>query len=158
MDIPESTVREQVDRVVHSEVFRLSELQRRLLNYLAEKSLSGEADQLKEYTVAVDAFGKPESYDPRRDATVRLQTSKLRQKLLEYYQTAGKSDSILIDFPKGHFKLLFSIREATPPSAPAPAPKIAFSSLDWSDDPARRIMCFSRDQGESVGEAGRAVG
>lgn len=122
MEISESAIRGQVDRVVHSEIFRLSELQRRLLLYLTEKSLSGEADQLKEYTIAVDAFGKPESYDPRRDATVRLQTGKLRQKLLEYYQTTGQSDPVLIDFPKGHFKLFFSTREASAPPVAMPMP------------------------------------
>lgn len=115
MDVAESEAREQIQRVVHSDLLRFSELQRRLLVYLADKSLSGQADQLKEYTIAVDALGKPESYDPRRDSTVRLQSGKLRQKILEYYRTVGQSDPVVVDFPKGHFKLVFSRRETTGP-------------------------------------------
>ena len=38
----------QVRRILESKTFRTSEVHRNLLNYLAEKSLSGEADSLKE--------------------------------------------------------------------------------------------------------------
>lgn len=112
MEVLEGEIREQVQRLVDSELFRASELQRRLLKYLADKSLSGDADQLKEYTVGIEGIGKPEDYDPRHDSTVRFQTSKLRQKIAEYYVTAGHSDPVIIDFPKGRFKLLFAHRES----------------------------------------------
>jgi hypothetical protein len=109
--LSEDDTRAQVQRIVGSDLFRASELQRRLFLYLAEKSLEGEADELKEYTVGVDGIGKPESYDPRRDSTVRLQAGKIRQKITEYYLADGHADTIRIDFPKGHFKLVFSHRE-----------------------------------------------
>ena len=118
MDVAPKEGREQVERLIHSDLFRYSELQRRLLQYLSERALSGEADQLKEYTIAVDALGKPPSYDPRHDSAVRLQLSKLRQKIVEYYRTVGQSDPVLVDFPKGHFKLVFSRREASSLSVP----------------------------------------
>ena len=104
-------VLEQVRRILDSELFHASEVQRRLLQYLAEKSLAGEAEQLKEYTIGTEGIGRPASYDPRRDSTVRLQVSKLRQKISEYYITVGQSDPVLIDLPKGHFKLVVSTRE-----------------------------------------------
>lgn len=110
MEIEEKDAREQVQKLIRSDLFRFSELQRRLLVYLSDKSLSGQADQLKEYTIAVDALGKPESYDPRRDSTVRLQSSKLRQKISEYYRTTGQCDPVVVDFPKGRFALLFHYR------------------------------------------------
>jgi hypothetical protein len=116
-DIFEDQARLQIQRIVESELFRSSGVQRRLFKYLAEKSLAGEADQLKEYAVGVDALGKPESYDPQQDSTVRIQSSRLRQKIIEYYQTTGQADPVLIDFPKGHFKLLFTPREAPPAQA-----------------------------------------
>jgi hypothetical protein len=121
MAVSENEAKEQIERLLQNDLFRFSELQRRLLAYLAEKSLRGETDQLKEYTIAVDALGKPESYDPRRDSAVRLQSGKLRQKIREYYMTTGQADPVLLDFPKGHFKLVFSHRE--PPSPPEPAPQ-----------------------------------
>jgi hypothetical protein len=105
----------QIERILHSEALRGSEAQRSLLKFLGEKSLTGEADQLKEYSVGVDALGRPPTYDPRRDSSVRVQMGRLRQKLTEYYQTEGKSDSILIEVPKGHFKLIWHPRPEPPP-------------------------------------------
>src|SRR5215831_8746511 len=58
----------QVERIIQNRNLRLSQVQRRLLTYLVEKSLAGEADDLKEYTIGVDAFGKPPSYDPRQES------------------------------------------------------------------------------------------
>lgn len=113
MPLAREQILQQIQRVIDSEPFRPSEVHRRLLKYLAEKYLAGEAGQLKEYTIGVEGIGRPTSYDPRRDSTVRLQISKLRQKIAEYYLTAGQDDLVLIDLPKGHFKLVFSTREPT---------------------------------------------
>ncbi len=79
-------LREQVDRIVHSDEFRGSEVLCRLLIYLAEKAASGEADKLKEYVVAIEGLGRPASYDPQQNSAVRIQVGRLRQKLAEYYR------------------------------------------------------------------------
>jgi hypothetical protein len=95
----------EINRILESGIFRNSEALRRLLRFLADKMLAGEADQVKEYTVGIDALGKPPTYDPRFDSTVRIQVGRLRQKLAEYYRTEGKQDPLIIDLPKGRFKL-----------------------------------------------------
>jgi len=69
----------QIDRILQSKTLQSSRGLRRLLQFLADKSLCGEADQLKEYSIGVDAFGKPSTYDPRQDSTVRIQVGRLRQ-------------------------------------------------------------------------------
>lgn len=112
-------IRAQVDRIVQNKNLRWSEGQRRLLTYLAEKSVAGEADELKEYTIGLDALGKPPSYDPRQESVVRMQVARLRQKLGEYYRTDGAQDPIVIDLPKGGFKVTFEPRPAAPVEAPA---------------------------------------
>ena len=76
----------QIDRILHSDEFRSCEVLRRLLAYLAEKAASGEADQLKEYVIAIEGLGKPSSYDPQHHSAVRIQVGRLRQKLAEYYR------------------------------------------------------------------------
>jgi hypothetical protein len=48
---------------------------------------------------------------------VRLQAGKLRQKILEYYLTQGQADPVHIDFPRGRFKLVFTVRESSETSA-----------------------------------------
>jgi hypothetical protein len=111
----------QIQRILQSKALRTSEVHRNLLSYLAEKSLSGTADSLKEYTVGLDVFSKPSSYDPRQESTVRMHVARLRQKLSEYYRTEGVDDSILVDLPKGAFKLTFEPREVRPEAVPEPA-------------------------------------
>jgi hypothetical protein len=115
----EST-RAQIQKMCASRTFETSETQRRLLQYLAEKALSGEADRLKEYTVGIEAFHKPSSYDPQHDSIVRTQTGRLRAKLLEYYGAEGRDDPIMVELPKGGFKLTFrpqapELRESSKP-------------------------------------------
>jgi len=106
--------RQQIEKILQSKAFRGSEVQRGLLAYLGEKSLTGEADSLKEYTVGLDALGKPESYDPRHDSVVRVHVARLRTKLGEYYRTEGATDPIRVDLPKGGFKVVFESRPAVP--------------------------------------------
>src|SRR5579863_923224 len=89
--------REQIDRLLASNTFHASDVLRRLLKFLAEKTFSGEAEDLKEYSVGLDALGKPSTFDPRSDAGVRLQASRLRQKLEEYYRNEGANDPLIIE-------------------------------------------------------------
>jgi hypothetical protein len=110
----------QIQRILQSKAFRTSEIHRNLLSYLAEKSVSGTSDGLKEYTVGLDVFAKPDSYDPRQESTVRMHVGRLRQKLGEYYRTEGVDDPILVDLPKGGFKLTFEPREVRAETVPEP--------------------------------------
>jgi hypothetical protein len=131
----EEAVLTQVDRILRSDTFRNADNLRKLLKFLAERLAQGDADQLKEYTLGIDALGKPPTYDPRNDATVRIQVGRLRQKLSEYYQGEGKDDPVLIALPKGRFRLTC---EARPVSAePAiETPESPDVGEDWWRRPA----------------------
>src|ERR1700677_3932928 len=126
----------QVQRIIQSKAFRTSEVHRNLLHYLAEKSLSGTADSLKEYTVGLDVFAKPASYDPRQESVVRMHVARLRQKLAEYYRTEGVNDPVIVDLPKGGFRVTFELREIVPDpvvpppeEAPVPRPRISRETI-----------------------------
>jgi hypothetical protein len=123
------SVRLQIERIVQSECFRSAESMRNLLGFLAAKLLAGDADHLKEYSIGIDALGKPHSYDPRSDSTARVQIGRLRQKLAEYYRNEGAHDPLLLEIPKGQLHLAYkanlpsvgaSIIEGQP-ALPAPA-------------------------------------
>jgi hypothetical protein len=113
MGVEVEAIREQIDRLIHSKTFEGSDVHRRLLQYLAEKAISGEAARLKEYTVGLEAFGKPSTYDPKHDSIVRLQVGRLRQKLAVYYQGEANGDTVRVTLPKGAFKLQFDLIEST---------------------------------------------
>lgn len=107
---------EQVERIAKSDTFRNSQALQRLLRYLGEKVVSGEAAQLKEYTVGVEGLGRSSSYNPTHDAAARVLVGRLRQKLSEYYSGEGKNDRLLLNLPKGGFKL--SLDKAEPMKPP----------------------------------------
>lgn len=109
----------ELQQILTSRTFRNTEVLKRLLEYLGQEALADEARELKEYTVGVEAFGKPPEYDPKLDSSVRVQAGKLRQKLEEYYRSEGVRDPFIIELPKGHFRLEFRERSraAAPPAA-----------------------------------------
>jgi hypothetical protein len=102
----------QIDRILQSSTFHSSEVSRRLLRFLWQKVVAGEAEQLKEYAIAVEALGKPDTYDPHVNSLVRIQTGRLRQKLSEYYAAEGKDDPVTVQLPRGSFKLAVSEQKA----------------------------------------------
>ena len=99
---------QQLERLMQSRTFQASENLISLLNYLVRDSIENPDAQLKEYTIATEVLGRGTEFDPRTDSVVRVQAKRLRTKLQEYYQNEGKSDQILIDLPKGHYKVAFS--------------------------------------------------
>jgi hypothetical protein len=127
--MPDGARQAQLNRILESRALRPSEVLKRLLDYLGRKELLGEAEDLKEYTVGVEAFGKSPEYDPKTDSSVRVQAGKLRQKLDEYYRTEGIADPLIIELPKGHFQL--SIRERSPALVDAPRP-VSSSRVPWA--------------------------
>jgi hypothetical protein len=75
--------------------------QRAFLQFVVEKALAGESDDIKDYTVATQVFGRRENLDPATDPIVSIQANKLRRRLGHYYLVAGNQDPIRIDIPKG---------------------------------------------------------
>ncbi len=108
---------EQVDRIIHSKVFRNSPALQRLLQYVAAKATGGPLDQLKEYTIGVEVFDRGVDYDTKIDTVVRVEVHRLRQKLKEYYEAEGVGDPILMDIPKGHYLPSFGMRTSLASSA-----------------------------------------
>jgi hypothetical protein len=108
-----------VARVANSRTFRGKETLQRLLIYLGDRTLNGSAEALKEHTIGVEVFGKPNDYDPQEDASVRVQIGRLRQKLEEYSRADGASDPIIIELPKRQFALQFHYQAQLTEAAPA---------------------------------------
>jgi hypothetical protein len=111
-------VRGQLEKILSSECFAHSERLSRFLRFAVEQAVQGQADRLKEYVVGVEVFDREESYDPRTDPIVRVEAGRLRSKLREYYEAAGRNDPILIDFQKGSYVPVFPKRATR--TAPTP--------------------------------------
>ena len=99
-----------MDKLLNSQALAGSDQLKRLLRVSVERTLDGQTDSTKEYTLGVEAFGRPDSYDPKIDPIVRVQARRLRTKLQEYYDREGATDPIMIDIPKGGYIPAFQTR------------------------------------------------
>ncbi|MCW5965358.1 MAG: hypothetical protein KIT83_15085 [Bryobacterales bacterium] len=101
-----------------------------MLAYLGQAYMEGRSRELKEYSIGRDVMGKHEDYDPRIDSSVRVQISKLRQRLDQHYATEGQAVEHQIRLPKGHFELVLETRTAPP--QPPPAPPAESNRWKWA--------------------------
>ena len=95
--------RAEVDDVLSSGVFGRTNNHVRILTYVCEKYFEGAIDEIKEYSIAVHALGRPESFDPQVDTIVRVTAHALRKRLEDYYRSAGAGHAVHICLPPGHY-------------------------------------------------------
>jgi TolB-like protein/Tfp pilus assembly protein PilF len=114
-------VRTQLERIIASRTFRSAEGQKKILRYAVERTIEGQ-DCIKEYSIATQVLGRPESFDPRQDSIVRVEARKLRARLAKYYEEEGEQDPVRIEFLKGSYVPVFSCWEVAPPISAALPP------------------------------------
>jgi hypothetical protein len=96
-------VRAQLDRILASAPFADAERARSFLRFVVERTLEGRNGEIKEFVIAVEAFGRNTSFDPKTDPIVRVEAGRLRDRLNSYYEDEGDTDSVLISLPKGGY-------------------------------------------------------
>jgi TolB-like protein/TPR repeat protein len=109
-------VRAQLERILASPGFASAKSARRFVQYVVEETLAGRGDQIKEYVVGVAVFDRGDDYDPRADAVVRVEATRLRNRLRDYYQSDGRADPVSIELPKGSYVPVFRSLQAAPPA------------------------------------------
>jgi serine/threonine-protein kinase len=110
----ESEIRVHVRKLLENRLFARSGRMARFLCFAVDHALAGTGDALKEYLVGVEVFDRGKDYDPRIDPIVRVEARRLRAKLKAYYASAGKSDTVIVQFPKGAYAPVFRSRAAAP--------------------------------------------
>lgn len=121
-------VREQVERIVADPLFRNSKRYSGLLKFLAERSVDGRTDDLKERVIGIEVFGRAPDYDTSNDATVRVTANEVRKRLLLYYSKPGHEHELRIDVPNGSYLAEFHLPES--PAVPEPAAKVTERGQD----------------------------
>lgn len=71
-----------------------------------------------EYAIGVDVLGRKPDFDPRTDATVRVNISRLRQKLRDYYDAEAPGSAERLEVPSGAYGL--ELVSAPLPAGPPP--------------------------------------
>src|SRR6266481_204232 len=75
----------------------------RMLSFVCERYFEGKIEEIKEYSIAVEALGRPREFDPQADAIVRVTAHALRKRLEDYYRTIGAGHRVHICLPPGHY-------------------------------------------------------
>jgi hypothetical protein len=170
--------REHVARILRSPDFAGYPRSCAFLTYVVEAALSGRGSATKESIIGVDALGRAPGYDSKSDSIVRAHARRVRERLGEYYLTAGKSDPVRIEIPKGSYIPEFRLN----PLVPAPAPvhgRLGFASrriaplaaaavllvvgivLSWTPQPAAirpsSQCCLSRTSIQAIATITSAV-
>jgi hypothetical protein len=88
-----------LNAVLESDKFTAAPQMSAFLKYVVEQAASGNMTRIKAYTVAIDALGKPDSFDPQNDPVVRVLAGRLRAALASYYEANPNVDLRIIMRP-----------------------------------------------------------
>jgi hypothetical protein len=92
-----------------------------LLHYIGEKYFRGESSQLSEYNIATEVFARSKTtFDAGKDAIARVETHRLRKRLQEFYEGAGRGRPLQLSIPSGAYVPVFSRHAAAVQSLKAP--------------------------------------
>jgi len=105
-------IRQQLDRIVKSDPFIQSSRRQRFLKYVVHETLAGRGQRLKGYSIALEVFGRPDTFDPMADPIVRIEAGRLREKLRCFYNTDGWNDPVYIELPRGAYRPRITFRDA----------------------------------------------
>src|ERR1043165_6825355 len=108
-------VRAALDRIAASEAFRACPQLVAFLRYVVEATLRGGQDRIKGYSIAVEALGRGDDFNPQHDPIVRVEAMRLRRALQRYYANGGGDDAVQIVLPLGSYVPVF--RRVVPPIA-----------------------------------------
>jgi tetratricopeptide (TPR) repeat protein len=126
-------IRAALEHMAASEAFRGSPQLVSFLRYVVESRLRGAQDRIKGYTIAVEALGRGDDFDPQTDPIVRVEATRLRRALNRYYDNGGKHDPVVIELPLGSYVPVF--RHAPAPPPPDPAAELSLTTAPLADVP-----------------------
>src|SRR5581483_1136 len=133
----------EVERILSSESFVGSRRLSAFLRFVAERKISGRSGEIKEYQIGVEVYGRGKAFDPKLDNIVRVEASRLRGKLREYYENGGRLNPVRIEIPRGTYVPVFRLAAAVEPERPeVPLPAPAAAPRSWVRWTAAAILVF----------------
>jgi adenylate cyclase len=105
--LSEAAIRQQLRKILASPEFQRSPMMSDFLRFIVEKTLAGQAQEIKGYTVATQVLGRQADFDAGKDPIVRILAGRLRRALGRYYSTQGRQDPLRLEIPKGAYVPVF---------------------------------------------------
>lgn len=107
-EVTEQEAKQELDRLLSDPQFHSTDRNRNFLRFVASEMFEGRAAAVKAYTIAVDVFGRPCSFDPTTDPIVRIEATRLRASLAQYYEAHAEEGSVRIELPRGRYIPVFT--------------------------------------------------
>lgn len=108
-EIETAEVTGSLNAILSTDKFAASPQMSAFLKYVVEQTLLGNTRRIKAFTVGLEALGKPASFDPQTDPSVRVLAKRLRHSLEAYYEQ-HRETSIIIDMKPGSYVPKFMLR------------------------------------------------
>lgn len=99
-------VENQLEIILESTYFNSAKQMQRFLKYIVEKTLAGEGNLLKQYTIGVEALDLPDDFDSDSNPIVRIVGGRVRNRLGEFYDNT-ENNQVVITIPKGKYTPVF---------------------------------------------------
>ncbi len=109
-------VRAELRQILDSPSFQNSKRCRQFLTHVCDRALSGDANALKERSVAMDVFGRQAELNLGVDTIVRVTAREVRKRLAQYYVNAGGVPAVRVDLPPGSYVPVFRYSDPAPRS------------------------------------------
>jgi tetratricopeptide (TPR) repeat protein len=100
--------RSELERLFADSRFHATERAKKILGYIAERCFEGDTDGVKAYSIALDVLNRPSRFDSNSDPIVRIEVSRLRGALSNYYEAFGAELDITVQIPIGRYVTIFS--------------------------------------------------
>ena len=100
----------ELNTILSSHHFRNSKRYPALLKYVVNRTLDGDADQLKERTLGVEIFDRSPDYDTNADPIVRVTAGEVRKRIAQFYHEDGRESRFHIDIPLGSYVPEFKLK------------------------------------------------
>jgi len=117
---PSEIERKELEWLLNSGVLGRSHNLAQILKFIGEKHFEGQASQITEHALAVEALGRRSDFNPQVDTIVRVTTHQLRKRLQEIYAGPGASRPLQIHIPAGQYAPSFVYKEIDPAAIYAP--------------------------------------
>ncbi len=104
--------RELSDRILASTQLNRSIRLSKLFQYLCDRVLRDDIQEIHELELGQKVFGRAPRYDTMADNIVRVHASMLRKRLAEYFRTEGRDEDYIVEIPRGNYAPVFRRRTA----------------------------------------------
>lgn len=135
---------ELVERLLDSGAFRKAPRQRELLRFLARHAIDHPDETLHEQRIGHLVYQRSPDYNPAEDSIVRVEVRNLRKRLREYFASEGKRERMIIEVPKGSYRLVFTPRPTGAAYRPFAVPLAAailitaLAAVSWQNNSLQR--------------------